>query len=195
MKYPVNEIFMSLQGEGYNQGKQVIFLRLAKCNLSCSFCDTDYHQGTDTSIDNIMKRLSEYSCKSVLITGGEPTIYNLSPLLKAMKELDYWIGIESNGTYHFDPVRDLLDYITISPKQHYIGQKTNELRVLNTNLGINQLQYFEEIFMADHYYLSPLETNGKFNVYQTLELARRTNERLKQHWQISLQLHKLANIR
>lgn len=195
MKYPVNEIFMSLQGEGYNQGKQVIFLRLAKCNLSCSFCDTDYHQGTDTSIDNIIKRISEYNCKSVLITGGEPTIYNLTPLLNTMKELDYWIGIESNGTYNFDPIRYLLDYITISPKQHYIGQKTNELRVLNTNLGINQLQYYEEIFIADYYYISPLEFDGKFNVYNTLELVGRANEKLTQHWQISLQLHKLANIK
>lgn len=195
MRYPVSEIFMSLQGEGYNQGKQVIFLRLAKCNLSCSFCDTDYHQGADLSIDDIMIKLSEYECQSVLITGGEPTIHNLKPLLDAIKGLDYWIGIESNGTFNFDPLRDLIDYITISPKQHYIGQVTNELRVVNTNLGINQLQYFEKVYFADHYYVSPLELNGEFNVYNTLELVGRANEQLTQHWQISLQLHKLANIK
>ena len=194
MNYLINEIFLSLQGEGYNQGKEVIFLRFAKCNLACSWCDTDYHSGVEMSISEIIQRLEEYDCKSVLLTGGEPTIYNLLPLLNKLKNLSYWIAIESNGTNDLSGYRNLIDHITISPKQHYKPQPTDELRVVNTHLGINQLAHYETSFDAKYYFLSPLEKKGEMNIYNTMHLVGLANEKLSKRWGISIQLHKLANI-
>ena len=79
------EIFKSIQGEGSNFGKQVIFIRLGNCNLKCPWCDTDWKKYKELTIQEIMEEISKYNCKNVIITGGEPTINNLTPLLKELK--------------------------------------------------------------------------------------------------------------
>lgn len=80
MKYKVVEIFKSLQGEGFNTGKEVVFIRLSGCNLKCSFCDTNHEKFTELSIDEIIKKVLEFRVNSLIITGGEPMIHNLLPL-------------------------------------------------------------------------------------------------------------------
>lgn len=195
MKYPVNEIFHSLQGEGFYQGRRATFLRLAKCNLACTFCDTDYHKGIDTDIREIVKQLESFGCKSVILTGGEPTIYPLAPLLEALKTNGYWIAIESNGTNDLSIYRTLLDHITISPKQNFRPQDTDELRVVNVNYTADHILGFEQLFVAKYHYLSPLEVDGKMNILKTMELLGEVNQRSVHHWAISLQLHKLAGIK
>lgn len=195
MKYPVNEIFHSLQGEGFHQGRKASFLRLAKCNLACTFCDTDYHSGLETDIPGIINRLDAYDCKSVIVTGGEPTIYPLTPLLEALKENGYWVAIESNGTNDLSVYRSLIDHITISPKQHFRPQTADELRVVNVNYTAEHILGFEQMFEAKHHYISPLEVDGHMNILKTMALLGEVNQRSVHHWSVSLQLHKLAGIR
>jgi organic radical activating enzyme len=195
MIYRINEIFNSLQGEGYNQGRQVTFIRLSGCNLKCSWCDTDHTDNTPMSVKEILDKIDKYNCRSVIITGGEPTIYNLTPLLTALKENNYWIGIESNGTNPFSNYYHQLDYIAVSPKGAFLSQKVDEVRVVNDNCTTEQLQQIEHKITAINYYISPKEENSNFNILNTMQLIGKINTLSANHWSISLQLHKFADIR
>lgn len=162
-KYPVLEIFSSIQGEGVHQGVKATFIRLAGCNLRCTWCDTkdsweipckhgrleydsihemrasDMHcmqcgkQGsreelqsavisnfvqcdwatTDQIIDSIGS-----DAGIIVITGGEPTIHNLTPLLEALNSQvrGVYIAIETNGTNALTDYIGLIDWVTVAPK-------------------------------------------------------------------------------
>ncbi len=101
----VFEIFRSIQGEGRSQGYPSIFLRLAGCNLDCTWCDTRYARegGTDMPCDEITCKISAYPGKRLCITGGEPLLQQdqLLPLLTGFHEEGYQIEIETNGTIDF----------------------------------------------------------------------------------------------
>lgn len=85
-QYRIVEIFESLQGEGWNTGMPAIFIRLGKCNLACSWCDTDYLKFGMMSLSDILGRLKTYTARNIIITGGEPTIQpHLDTLLNALK--------------------------------------------------------------------------------------------------------------
>ncbi|MCT4639094.1 MAG: 7-carboxy-7-deazaguanine synthase QueE [Bacteroidales bacterium] len=195
MIYRINEIFNSLQGEGYNQGRQVTFIRLSGCNLKCSWCDTDHTDNTPMSVKEILDKIDKHNCRSVIITGGEPTTYNLTPLLTALNENNYWIGIESNGTNPFSNYYHQLDYIAVSPKGAFLSQKVDEVRVVNDNCTAEQLQQIEHKITATNYYISPKEENNNFNILNTMQLIGKINTLSANHWSISLQLHKFADIR
>lgn len=194
MKYKVVEIFKSLQGEGFNTGKEVIFIRLSGCNLKCSFCDTEHEKFSELTINEIIKRVLEFRVNSVIITGGEPMTHNLLPLLITLKSHEFWIGMESNGTFDFDSVRELVDYITISPKNSSISNISNEVRVVNNNLTLEKLLQIEKNCLADRYFLSPLEQNSSFNYYDTIKLLGEINSISSKKWHLSLQMHKLIGI-
>jgi 7-carboxy-7-deazaguanine synthase len=104
------EIFKSIQGEGRNQGKPVVFIRLAGCNLNCSWCDTphSHDDGQEFDNDEIVRRVDESGCKEICITGGEPLIQvsELRVLLSRLSRLGYSIEIETNGTIDFGQVQD-----------------------------------------------------------------------------------------
>ena len=69
---PVNEIFYSLQGEGYHTGTPAVFVRLSGCNLKCEFCDTDHSQFRPMTVDSIVAEVIEHPATTVILTGGEP---------------------------------------------------------------------------------------------------------------------------
>jgi 7-carboxy-7-deazaguanine synthase len=104
------EIFKSIQGEGRNQGKPTVFIRLAGCNLHCSWCDTPGSHDVGQEIDNdeIVRRVDESGCKEICITGGEPLLQvsELRVLLSRLSRLGYSIEIETNGTIDFGQVQD-----------------------------------------------------------------------------------------
>ena len=99
------EIFQSLQGEGRNQGKPCTFIRLAGCNLNCSWCDTRYSRegGTIMSRDAVLEKALRSNPPYVCITGGEPLVQAdaLEPLLVSLHKLGKEIDIETNGTIDF----------------------------------------------------------------------------------------------
>lgn len=136
----VNEIYgPTIQGEGKSAGREVIFVRLAGCNLACFWCDTPYtwnwqgtkfahkdkfekakevHEMTVGDIFKQVKRLSK-DVKAIVISGGEPMLQQteLTQLLAVLKANDYWVEIETNGT--IAPTKeffDLIDQINCSPK-------------------------------------------------------------------------------
>lgn len=195
MRYNINEIFFSIQGEGFKQGKEVVFIRFSDCNLACEWCDTDFSKKMELSVEELMERLKEWDCKSVILTGGEPTIQDLEPLLESLKEKKYWVGLESNGTINIEKIRKYINYITVSPKSETKQFDVEELRVVNYNLNLDVLLNYEKKFIAKHYYLSPLDKNGKMNIEDTLRILGKINEFGKKDWRLSIQTHKLAGIR
>ncbi len=196
MNYSVNEIFYSLQGEGFNQGKRVIFIRLSGCNLTCPWCDTDFSQCTEMSVSDILNQLRHWRCKSVIITGGEPSVQNLELLVRTLKEKGYWIGIESNATRSLATVERLIDYIALSPKKNVpVAQfKASEVRMVNDGLTEEMLLKKERLIQADHYFISPLDDQGKMNILECMNLLAKINAISQKGWMMSLQLHKLAGI-
>ena len=74
MTYDLVEIFESLQGEGRNTGRPCLFLRFAGCNLACPWCDTSIERRFSMTLDELVAEISRYKAKSVILTGGEPTV-------------------------------------------------------------------------------------------------------------------------
>src|SRR5512137_1343861 len=101
----ITEIFRSLQGEGKNQGKPCLFIRLAGCNLNCTWCDTKYSRegGMTMSLDSVLEQVWRVNPPYVCITGGEPLIQAdaLESLLASLHSRGTEIDIETNGTIDF----------------------------------------------------------------------------------------------
>jgi 7-carboxy-7-deazaguanine synthase len=99
----VSEIFYSIQGEGLHQGLPTIFIRLAGCNLSCTWCDTayarDFESGKAMKLSEIIKEIKKYSADYVCITGGEPLLQKqVKALIHQLLKLSYNVDIETNGS-------------------------------------------------------------------------------------------------
>lgn len=192
MKLTVNEIFYSLQGEGGRVGEPSIFIRLTKCNLACSFCDTDFANGDGMTLDEILKAIGVYPCKWIIWTGGEPTIQLKNEYLAFFRDHGYKQAIETNGT---KPVPALIDYITCSPKVNYakikeLIPKVNEIRIpLENGESLPDIDIFPK---ADKYFVSPIfdgDIPNQENINYCVEQVK-TDPR----WSLSLQMHKLIHI-
>ena len=139
------EIFVSIQGEGVFAGTPCVFIRLASCNLSCSWCDTKYtwdwknyeyaNHVMTLHNDDIYSMIDEYNLKHVVITGGEPLLQQqaLLPLITVLSKNSYTIEIESNGTIEpIMPIFNLVNQWNISPKLSNSGNSQDK----NPELGI-----------------------------------------------------------
>src|SRR5690606_3320521 len=120
--YLVKEIFgPTLQGEGAHAGRACVFLRLAVCNLACSWCDTDFRPegASRMSAAEITSRLIEHDragSRRVIVTGGEPALQWDAPLAAALRGAGFAIHMESNGTR---PLAAPVDWLTVSPKPQF----------------------------------------------------------------------------
>jgi len=103
----INEIFYSIQGEGKWAGLPNIFIRVAGCNLRCSYCDTKYayDDGKDMDIKEIVNYINKYPCRYVCITGGEPLLQNETlDLVNAVLKRNYKISLETNGSINIENI-------------------------------------------------------------------------------------------
>ncbi|HEB5631493.1 TPA: 7-carboxy-7-deazaguanine synthase QueE [Mannheimia haemolytica] len=199
-RFPIFEIFESLQGEGFNTGMPAIFVRFGKCNLTCPWCDTNYNQFEQWTLSDILAKVRSYSAKNVIITGGEPTIQpNLSLLLEQFKKEGYFLAIETNG---LKEVPAQIDYIATSPKRMYQEKYqrrciefANEVRIVVDGEVQGFCEQIESQIKAEHYYLSPCEVEGKMNLLETITQIGLLNQRPnKPKWQLSIQTHKIVGI-
>lgn len=103
----VNEIFYSIQGESTYAGKPCVFIRLAECNLRCSYCDTKYayYDGEKLDIHEIINKVALYGCPLVEVTGGEPLLQEETPyLISQLLGKGYKVLIETNGSHDISRV-------------------------------------------------------------------------------------------
>lgn len=196
-RYQVNEIFFSLQGEGVRSGTPHLFLRLSKCNLSCTVethgfdCDTEFESGREMELEEIVSELQALTptCDWIVLTGGEPALQVDRQLIDGLHAAGYKLAIETNGSVELPPG---LDWVTVSPKvaEHAIRQrKADEVKYVR---GYGQA-IPETVVEASHCLISP--------AFDGLHLERRTLDwclRLVQEnppWRLSVQVHKLLGIR
>ena len=129
----ISEIFYSIEGEGIEIGRPEIFIRLAGCNLRCEWCDTKYtwNNGKEMSTDDVIEEISHYPCKNTSITGGEPLLQidELTELLEGLKEMNYWVQLNTNGTIFAKRIFELVDLLTMDCKCPSSGMKS-DLEVL-----------------------------------------------------------------
>lgn len=196
-KYKINEIFYSIQGEGCNAGKAAIFVRFSGCNLQCPFCDTQHQEGTMMSAEEIRNSISQYPAQLVVLTGGEPTLFADRELCDAIHASGKLIAMETNGSRVFDT--SLIDHITCSPKYEFCPGKEAQLRIgrideLKVVYTLDSDMNLYEGIHASSYYLQPCDTG---NTAKNEEIIRSLFSYVLQHpkWGISLQLHKILNVR
>lgn len=185
--YRVNEIFYSLQGEGYHTGRPAVFLRLSGCNRACPYCDTDHSSAVELTADEIVSRISAYPSRFVVVTGGEPLLQLDSVLIDRMKNAGLEIAVETNGSL---PVPAGVDWITCSPKDRpwHIG-RIDELKIVFDGRDVEKIA--EEFPTAKHLYLQPCHdaATGRANTSEVVDYIK-ANPR----WRLSLQTHRLIDI-
>ena len=187
--YQINEIFYSLQGEGFYTGRAAVFVRLAGCNLRCAFCDTDFSHSKPMTAEQIAEQVFAYSINPdtlIVLTGGEPSLQVDDALINALHKHKQIITIETNGTR---TLPNGIDWVTVSPKAdaRVVLQRADEVKVVLTNQSEQELQHLKNTIHATYYYLQPCSCSNTGEVVAYI---------LKHpEWRLSLQMHKYINIR
>ena len=178
----INEIFYSLQGEGYHTGTPAIFVRFSGCNLKCDFCDTQHEEGKMMTDDEIIAEVKKYPAVTVVLTGGEPSLWIDDALVDRLHEAGKYVCIETNGTR---PLPASIDWVTCSPKQgaRLAITRMDEVKVVYEGQDIS----IYERLSAEHFFLQPCSC---YNTALTVDCVMRHPK-----WRLSLQTHKLIDIR
>ena len=196
--YPLMEDFYTIQGEGYNTGKAAYFLRLAGCDIGCVWCDVKESWSAEShpriEIDEMLKRIKESGADKVVVTGGEPGIYDLKPLTDALRKNNLLCYIETSGAY---PLTGDWDWICVSPKKFKaplpeILLLANELKVIVYNKsdfgwGEKNAKMINDNCLL---YLQPEYSVNEKILPQIIDYVK-TNKR----WRISLQTHRYLGVR
>ena len=207
-KYTVKEIFYTLQGEGYNAGKAAVFCRFSGCNLwdgkeknrenaICSFCDTDF-VGTNGALGgkytliNLVDKITKLwpstkKDKFIVFTGGEPLLQLDKLLIKEIKDNNFKIAIETNGTILPPPG---IDWVCVSPKakSNFILKKANEIKLVYPQENLDPRKFEELEF--DHFYIQPLYNKKlKENNKKAIDFVLKNPS-----WKLSIQSHKYIGV-
>ncbi len=188
----LSEIFYSVQGEGTWTGTPAVFVRLAGCNLSCDFCDTDYSLKSIASVDDIVRAVRDVgsSCPMVILTGGEPLAQTETPgLVEALQRDGRRVHIESNGTVYAKLPEDV--WLCVSPKERVdprMAARANEAKlIVDERVPEEHLPLFAHL---QSILLQP-EGNKRRNVEVALAYAQAHPDRFR----LSLQTHKFIGVR
>jgi organic radical activating enzyme len=197
LKLPLMESFYTIQGEGFYQGHAAYFIRLGGCDVGCVWCDVKESWDADVhprvSAAEMAERAAASGCKLVVVTGGEPVMYDLSELTKALKEKGLRANIETSGAYS---LTGTWDWVCLSPKKFKaphdsVFQHANELKIIIFNKSDFAWAEEHAAKVSDqcHLFLQPEWSKEK-------EMLPMIIDYVKEHpqWQISLQVHKYMNI-
>ena len=191
------EMFYSLQGEGYHQGKAAFFIRLAGCDVGCVWCDVkeswDANKHPHLSIDEIVNAALAHPSKIAIVTGGEPLLHVLDPLTNALKTAGFQTHIETSGS---SPLSGQWDWICLSPKKFKFPLEesvaaSSELKVVVFNKSdIDWAESFEKRVSPNcKLYLQP-----EWDKADTMTPLAIDYIKAHPHWELSAQLHKYIQV-
>ena len=220
-QYKVNEMFQTIQGEGSYTGTPSVFVRLQGCPVGCSWCDTkhtweipadlqrapeqvlaktqDTEHWFEASAEQLLALFAEqgYTAKHVVITGGEPAMYDLMELTTLLLSSGYSVQIETSGTFELSV--DSRTWVTVSPKvnmrggyevlQHVLSRANEVKHPVATEAHIDELDELLSLGVADDclIYLQPIS-----QLERATKLAIDTC--IARNWRLSLQTHKYLGI-
>nr|MBI1231463.1 radical SAM protein [Cytophagales bacterium] len=194
---PLMEAFYTIQGEGTFSGHAAYFIRLGGCDVGCVWCDVkeswEAGKWPLVPIEEIVSGALSHPARLVVITGGEPLMYNLDPLTHLLKKNGFTINIETSGAH---PFSGEFDWVCFSPKKfkkphHSIYQHANELKVVIFHQSDFEFaeQHASLVSTDCVKLLQPEWTKSSVLLEKIITYA-------KNHpaWQISLQTHKFMEI-
>lgn len=197
--FKINEIFYSLQGEGFNTGRAAVFVRFAGCNLRCPFCDTAFDDYREMTADAVIADILQLTAKSqvpkarlVILTGGEPTLQVDEAFVDLLHQHGFEVAMESNGTR---PAPRNLDWLTISPKGSQADNNPNELKIIfDENTDPEKSLASLPSSLSSLLYLQPCDTG---DAVRNAAIVERCVDYIKAHpqWRLSLQTHKLVGFK
>ena len=133
------EHFYTIQGEGAHSGRAAYFIRLGGCDVGCHWCDVK--ESWDATLHPLMDAeeiaaIAAKHCKTIIITGGEPLMWDLNILTKKLKELGCTIHVETSGSHN---LRGHIDWITLSPKKVKLPKKKFTKRLMKLKVVISTI--------------------------------------------------------
>lgn len=194
---PIMESFYTIQGEGNYAGTPAYFIRLGGCDIGCHWCDVkeswDENTHPKMSIDQIINEIPK-EVKLVVITGGEPCMYDLTTLTSKLKSKGIQTNLETSGAYE---IKGAFDWICLSPKKRKLPlesslKKAHELKIIIYNQ--------DDFKFAEHF---ANQVSSSCKKYLQVEWSKRNQFQNKildyvmknPTWNISTQIHKYLNIR
>ncbi len=195
--YPVMEHFYTIQGEGYYTGSAAYFIRLGGCDVGCVWCDVkeswDASVHPQLTVGNLVNEVLGAKAKLCVITGGEPAMYDLNPLIDALHAEGIQVNIETSGAYR---IQGNFDWICLSPKKFKFPvkealAKADEFKAVvfhHSDIA------WAETFLNDlketcNLYLQPEWSKAESITPLIIDFVKENPQ-----WQISLQTHKFLNI-
>ena len=194
---PLMEAFYTIQGEGRFTGHPAYFIRLGGCDVGCVWCDVkeswDSGKWPIVSIEKIVADASAFPGRLVVITGGEPLMYNLGPLTSLLKAKGFTTNIETSGAH---PYSGDFDWVCFSPKKfkkphHSIYEEADELKVV---------VFHQSDFDFAEEHASMVNSTCELRLQPEWSKAEKFTPIIidfaKNHpkWKISLQTHKFMDI-
>lgn len=194
---PLMEEFYTIQGEGFNTGKAAYFIRIGGCDVGCHWCDVkeswDATLHPLTKTETIIEHVLESKTPAVVVTGGEPLIYNLVHLTELLKQNKIQTYIETSGAY---PLSGNWDWICLSPKKTMLPKEENykaahELKIIvfNKHDFIWAEEQAAKVGKDCFLYLQP-EWSKRHEITPLIVEYVKQNPK----WMISLQTHKYIDI-
>ena len=196
-KLPVMEEFYTLQGEGFNMGKAAYFIRLGGCDVGCAWCDSKETWNASlfppVPVEDVVERASQHAAKTVVVTGGEPSLYPLDIFTDSLKKKGITTMLETSGAY---PLTGEWDWICLSPKKNApprkaIYARSQELKVIIQTKADLEWAEKNAVYVSSEckLFLQP-EWSVADRIMDTL------TEYVMEHpqWRISLQSHKYMRI-
>jgi len=194
---PVMESFYTIQGEGFYQGSAAYFIRLGGCDVGCIWCDVkeswDENAHPKVEVKQLVKQAQESGSNIVVITGGEPSRYDLTFLTRSLKEAGLRVHIETSGAY---ALQGEFDWVCFSPKK-FKGpdvdaiDKANELKVVVYNKSDFHFAeiYANQVAADCQLFLQPEWSREKEMLPLIIEYVKQNPK-----WKISLQIHKYMDV-
>ena len=194
---PVMEAFYTLQGEGYHSGTAAFFLRIGGCDVGCHWCDVKESWNPKLfppqTVDSIIANLADCPARTLVVTGGEPLMYNLDILCDRLLEMGFQSHLETSGSY---PLSGKWNWICLSPKMGKPPLSSVYVRAHELKVIIETEKDFEwaelnaaKVNSKCHLFLQPEWSRSKVMMPVIIDYIMK-----HPHWSISLQSHKYMNI-